>query len=574
MRGRDSILSKILLVLLGGPAIAAPDLPAYSVTDLKALGIWPVAMNEKGEILGRACCGRQSAGPQLYTAGSVRDLGLPPGGYSSFTPQGINDSGWVVGLAEIPSSDLLASVSSAAFHDGNGWTVIDTSAFGTITTGTVINDAGQVIGTTAYVPYPGYTPWLYQRGSLARLAPVDCKAADISENGQVVGSCGLGLYPRSWLYRDGQLADLPVAGTATDVNDAGTILSILPREWYAGVGWRGPYYYILQDGVSTQLPGPPSAMNERSELVGGFGLYRSGTFIDLGTLGGASSEPSSLNNRGQVAGWSLDAAGRKRAFVYDGGVMLDVASLRGVGSALEFNSALWGKATINDSLYLLVVVTDFSTEPDTLDAAYLLTPIAPTVTLTAKPTQTPVRQPVTLTWAGENANSCAASGGTPGDGWADARASSGEVTVTSGAAGAVQYAIRCAAGPLSEDATVSVRYEAAPPTVRLSATPSTTRIGKQVVLAWTTEGADSCSATGGRAGDGWTGTLATSGQRQITETKPGALEYGISCAAGGLTSEANVSVIYKKKSGGGHVDLELVLLGLAALGLGRRRRAN
>jgi hypothetical protein len=217
-------------------------------------------------------------------------------------------------------------------------------------------------------------------------------------------------------------------------------------------------------------------------------------------------------------------------------------------------------------------VADYSTEPDTLDAAYLLTPMAPTVTLAAKPTQTPVREPVALTWVSENANSCVASGGTTGDGWTGMRATSGETTVQSGVAGDVQYSIRCTAGPLSGEATVSVRYEAAPPIVRLSATPSETRVGRSVTLAWTSEGADSCVATGGRPGDGWTGALATSGQTTISEAAQGTVEYGLRCTAAALASEAKVSVTYTKKPGGGG---SLDALGVLLLGLVlSRRKAN
>jgi hypothetical protein len=43
IQGRDSALCTILL--LCASALAAPDFPAYSVTDLKALGVWPVAMS-------------------------------------------------------------------------------------------------------------------------------------------------------------------------------------------------------------------------------------------------------------------------------------------------------------------------------------------------------------------------------------------------------------------------------------------------------------------------------------------------------------------------------------------------
>jgi hypothetical protein len=208
-----------------------------------------------------------------------------------------------------------------------------------------------------------------------------------------------------------------------------------------------------------------------------------------------------------------------------------------------------------------------------------LTPIAPTLpptlTLTASPTQAPVRTSVTLTWSSQNANNCVATGGVTGDGWAGARPASGQASVTATVAGSTQYAMRCTAFPLSADAQVSVLYDPAPPTVRLSATPSKTEVRTQVTLAWTAEGADSCVATGGRPGDAWTGTLPTSGQQAVSETQSGTVQYGVRCTAGTLPSEAQVSVTYTKKSGGGgHVDVLAVLslVGLG-LGLGRRRKA-
>jgi probable HAF family extracellular repeat protein len=572
---RVGVLALFTTLLVGANAFAAPDLPTYSVTDLKALGIWPVAMNERGEVLGRACCGRLSAGPQLYTAGNVRDLGLPPGGYSTFTPQGINDSGWVVGYAEIPSADPAARLFSAALHDGTGWRVIDTSALGAITLGTAVNDAGQVIGTTENNRDGRFHAWVYDGGVPVSIGPrYVCFAGAISENGEVVGSCGFDYDTSLWAYRDGRLIDLPGNGRPTAVNNEGTVVVSVPAIHYPGIDVPGGYY-VIQGGVRSRLDGwSVSAMNERSELVGGLGghaaLYRSGSSIDLGTLGGASSSAHSVNNRGQIAGWSLDAEGRRRAFVHDGGVMLDVASLRGVGSTLQVGSSVSLSVTINDSMYLLVFAT---AGPDTLDAAYLLTPIAPTVTLTAKPMQASVRQSVTLAWVSENANSCTASGGTAGDGWAGARPTSGEATVTSGAAGAVQYVIRCSAGPLSRESAVLVTYAAAPPTVRLTVTPSVSRVRKLVTLAWTSEGADSCMATGGRPGDGWAGTLVTSGQQSVSETQAGAVGYGVRCMSGALSSEATVSVTYTTKSGGGG-GLDALVLLIVSLGLMRGRTAR
>ena len=144
--------------------------------------------------------------------------------------------------------------------------------------------------------------------------------------------------------------------------------------------------------------------------------------------------------------------------------------------------------------------------------------------------------------------------------------------VTTNVVGTARYAMTCTAGPLSGEADVSVLYTAAPPAVRLTATPLKTQVRKDVTLAWTSEGADSCVATGGRPGDGWTGTLATIGQKTISEATRGIVEYGLRCTAAALASEAKVSVTYTKKSGGGG---SLDVLGVLLLGLGlSRRKAN
>lgn len=57
-------------------------------------------------------------------------------------------------------------------------------------------------------------------------------------------------------------------------------------------------------------------------------LWRHGTAVDLGTLGGPNSGASNINSRGQVVGWSNTADGRVAAFVWQHGVM---TSLRAPG---------------------------------------------------------------------------------------------------------------------------------------------------------------------------------------------------------------------------------------------------
>lgn len=54
-----------------------------------------------------------------------------------------------------------------------------------------------------------------------------------------------------------------------------------------------------------------------------------GHVIDLGTLGGSSSQANALNDAGQVVGWAHDTNNVSRAFLWDNGVMQDLGTLPG-----------------------------------------------------------------------------------------------------------------------------------------------------------------------------------------------------------------------------------------------------
>jgi hypothetical protein len=208
-------------------------------------------------------------------------------------------------------------------------------------------------------------------------------------------------------------------------------------------------------------------------------------------------------------------------------------------------------------------------------------PVNAPTTLTASATTSLVDGPITLTWNSANNAICYASGGDASAPWAGTLggAGSGSLVVTSKSAGSVIYGINCN----NETAQVTVTYTAVPatapvvalPSVTLTSSESTETAGQSISLAWSSKNADSCSATGGTAGDGWTGTLSASGSMTVTEPSAGTVTYDITCAGAPPAATASTSVVIVKAAapppvtsppsssgggGGGSTDPVLLLL--------------
>jgi len=77
--------------------------------------------------------------------------------------------------------------------------------------------------------------------------------------------------------------------------------------------------------------------------------------------------------------------------------------------------------------------------------------------------------------------------------------------------------------------TLVVDSIAGPATARLTPSELVVGIGATITLSWSAVGASSCTASGGTAGDGWSGTLSASGNQPIQESTTGAITYSISC---------------------------------------------
>ncbi len=85
----------------------------------------------------------------------------------------------------------------------------------------------------------------------------------------------------------------------------------------------------------------------------------------------------------------------------------------------------------------------------------------------------------------------------------------------------------------------------APPSVTISASPTTITLGGSTTLTWSSMGADTCVAS-----SGWSGTQATSGSANETPAGAGVVTYTLSCTNGGGSVARSASVVVNQKSGG------------------------
>jgi hypothetical protein len=147
---------------------------------------------------------------------------------------------------------------------------------------------------------------------------------------------------------------------------------------------------------------------------------------------------------------------------------------------------------------------------------------------------------VLLQWSA-NVQPCTASGGTGGDGWAGAKASNGSQAVLASVAGSVTYSLACGTGArtASNQYTITV----VDPSVSTIVNDANDLLAGQAVNLQFTAGG-SCVASGGAAGDGWAGPLATSSadsgalgySPSITESVAGTYTYTVTCSGAGATA--------------------------------------
>lgn len=166
-----------------------------------------------------------------------------------------------------------------------------------------------------------------------------------------------------------------------------------------------------------------------------------------------------------------------------------------------------------------------------------LTPI----TLTADDVGPTLGQTVTLSWNVAGAQSCKASGGVSGDGWAGSYGATGAVQVTSFTPGDATYSLTCAIGDEEGRGSATVFWNFIPATTGLVGPSVPVMAGGTFMLGWAAN-VTPCVATGGVSGDSWAGSKQDSGSQMITASQIGTVTYTLSCGIGARAAATTVSV--------------------------------
>ncbi|MEV4708847.1 hypothetical protein [Actinoplanes sp. NPDC049316] len=284
-----------VLVIPGGTAVASGR---YRAVDLGFDGE-ARAVNSRGDVVGEGWLSSADQGSHgfLWSRGRVTDLGV------------LERGEWEYGRA------------------------------------TGVNDRGQVVGFSVYRGDPEQSAahaFLWQRGVLTDIdaASLDSMATAVNNRGQVVGTRYLADGAHAFVWQAGTMKNL-AAGFGTDINDRGQVVG---RDRVTGATmWQRGRAYDL-GAPAGQDDWAPVAINERGWIAGNAGvttgrayLWRAGSFLDLGTLGGPTAFAVDLNDRGQVLGLSETASGDLHPFLWQGGRMIDLTT-RGIPADVTVNA--------------------------------------------------------------------------------------------------------------------------------------------------------------------------------------------------------------------------------------------
>jgi len=160
----------------------------------------------------------------------------------------------------------------------------------------------------------------------------------------------------------------------------------------------------------------------------------------------------------------------------------------------------------------------------------------PVVSISAIPATIDQGQSTTINWSSTDAKSCIASGA-----WSGSKETSGSEAISPIATSTYILTCNGDGGSSVGSVTVTVNQTQAvvKPTVSLTATPSSVRVGGSITLSWSSTDANSCTAS-----DNWSGDKLTSGSEPMSISNTST--FTLTCAGDGGNATSS-SVSYRKR---------------------------
>lgn len=254
-----------------------------------------------------------------------------------------------------------------------------------------INEAGQVVGyaTTASLKYHAF---LWDNGVMTDLGTLPTgstsRAFGLNDNSQVVGfafdgSAAGGAHNHAFLWENGVMTDLfpePAHSVANAINDAGQVVGQYnlnrPFIWQNGgfielgsFGGGNSWGYALDINNAGQVVGSSPVNNGSEGLSQHAFLWEGGVMIDLGALPGLpDSRAHAINELGQVVGFSSffdpDTTDEIfESFLWEDGVMIDLGVPGDLNRAHDINDSgqIVGWSSSGAYIYEDGVVTNLNT---------------------------------------------------------------------------------------------------------------------------------------------------------------------------------------------------------------------
>ena len=203
------------------------------------------------------------------------------------------------------------------------------------------------------------------------------------------------------------------------------------------------------------------------------------------------------------------------------------------------SSAIDGRELIGNYVYTITCGVGAETATASLNFTYTGTPAVSFLNSMGTILAGDVNSILYLT----NIIPCIATGGSAGDGWAGTYTARDQfIYVTETQAGTYTYTLTCGGGSQTGQAQLTVVVVGTRPAVTLSVDNASPLYGQPIVLTWASN-EPSCTASGGRPGDGWVGTLPGTGSATVIETTTGDVGFYIDCGTP-ISASANVRVTY------------------------------